>query len=140
MRKGLKKSINILLSGTSLFLLNVQQAHAQTQAWTNVCVSQKDETVATLQGLQCLIANVLSVFITMVGLAGFVMMIVAGLNWMLSGGDPQKIEKSKKTLTFAVIGIVLALSSFIIINLISSFTGIESIKEFFIPSSETQWE
>lgn len=138
MKRSVTKSIGIL-SSTGLFLLNARQVFAQSQSWTGVCVSEKDETVATLQGFQCLMANVLASFLTFVGLAGFVMIIVASFQWMISSGDSQKIEKSKKTLTFAIIGIILALSSFVILNLIASFTGINTILNFSIPSSDTQW-
>ena len=58
---------------------------------------------------------------------------------MLSGGKSQEVEKSKNSITFAVIGIILALSSFIIINLIAEFTGISILKNFTIPGSETNW-
>lgn len=118
----------------------VKQAYAQTQSWTEInsgCVSSSG--VATVQGIGCLLANVFSVVLTVLGIAGFIMIIYAAFNMMIMGGNAQATEKSKSTITFAIIGIILALSSFIIINLISSFTGIEAIKTFSIPGSEKNW-
>lgn len=118
----------------------IPQAYAQTKNWSDIntgCVS--DDGVATVQGIGCLLANVLSVFLTVLGIAGFIMIIYAAFNMMVMGGNSQATEKSKNTITFAIIGIILALSSFIIINLIASFTGIEIIKNFSIPGSGKNW-
>ena len=118
----------------------IPQAYAQTKEWSEIgtgCVNESG--VATIQGVGCLLANVLSVTLTVLGIVGFIMIIYAGFNMMVMGGNSQATEKSKNTITFAIIGIILALSSFIIINLISSFTGIEVIKNFSIPGSGKQW-
>ena len=116
-----------------------RQVAAQTTTWSGVCISDKDPDVATLQGLQCLLANVLSVSLTFLGIAGFVMIVVASLRWLFMGGNTQDVEGAKKTMTFAVLGIVVALSAFIILNLVASFTGVSSILNFTIPDSNTQW-
>ncbi len=97
------------------------------QAWTGVCV---EGDVATIQGFQCLIANIFSVAITVIGLGGFVMMIVGSFYYLTSGGNTKGTDTAKKTLTSAVLGLVVALSAFIILNLIASFTGVSIIKQF----------
>lgn len=117
----------------------VSQAYAQTQAWSTINGSCVSDGVATIQGIGCLMANVLSVALTLLGLTGFVMIIIAAFSMLLSGGNSQAMEKSKNTLTFAIVGIILALSSFIIINLIASFTGIDIIKNLSIPNSDKDW-
>lgn len=142
----------LLITTTSVLLTAPNTAVAQTQRWEDLeqdiggtegyCVVGG---VATIQGTMCLLANLLSVALTVIGLAGFVMMVVGSLTWLVSGGSSQNVEKARKTMTFAIIGLVVALSSFIIINIISSFTGID-LTEFVLPSSETgmggmgEWE
>lgn len=125
-----------------LFFTIPTPSFAQTQDWETLqgeldsgyCVMNG---AATIQGIVCLIANVLSVALTAIGLAGFVMMIVGALTWLLSGGKSENIEKARKTMTFAIVGLIVALSSYIIINLISTFTGISVIENFMLPSSDT---
>ena len=117
----------------------VKQAYAQTQTWTDISQGCVNNEVATVQGVGCLIANLASVALTLLGIAGFIMIVYDAFNMMVMGGNSQATEKSKNTITFAVIGIILALSSFIIINLISEFTGIEAIKTFAIPGSGKNW-
>jgi hypothetical protein len=106
----------------------------QTQAWSGVCVADAtgfgSGDVATIQGLQCLIANVFSIAITVIGFAGFVMMIVASFRWLVSGGNSKNTETARNTFTYAVIGLVVALSAFIVLNLISAFTGVTVIQQF----------
>jgi hypothetical protein len=130
----------LLVGGTLVtFLASASPATAQTQPWSGVCVSEKDPSVATIQGLQCLLANVLASFLTLVGIAAFLMMVVSAFRILLSAGNTQSMEKAQKSISYAVIGLVVALSAFIILNLLAQFTGVETILKFSIPSSDTQW-
>ena len=122
----------------SLFPI-VKQVQAQTKEWQTISEHCVINDVATIQGVGCLLANVLSVVLRLLGLAGFVMIIYAAFNLLMSAGNSQKVEELKKTITFAVIGIIVALSAFIIVNLIANFTGVSLVKEFTIPSSEKNW-
>ncbi|MBU0576496.1 hypothetical protein KJ654_02440 [Patescibacteria group bacterium] len=110
------------------------------QAWKGDCVAKADVVpggVATIQGLRCMIANILSVAITAIGFAGFLMLIIGGFRYLTSGGNSKGTETAKNTITFAVIGLVVALSSFVILNLIAEFTGVKTILQFVIPSAGT---
>lgn len=136
------KTLAALFTSTTsffVFLTSALPAHAQTSSWRGVCVSTTDPDVATIQGLQCLIANILSIFLTTLGITGFIMLIVGSMRWLLSGGNSQNVDKAGKTMTFAVVGIVVSLSSFIILRLIAEFTGVQTILNFTIPSSEKTW-
>lgn len=119
------------------YLYSSSSAFAQTVSWSGVCVAGAKNDVATIQGLECLIANIFTVTINLIGLAAFVMLIVGSVYWLMSGGNSSQLDKAKKTMTYAIYGIVIALSAFIVINLIAGFTGVNSIKEFRIPTSET---
>lgn len=116
-------------------LLFTNTVKAQTAEWGGVCI---EEGVATIQGLECLIANVFTVFLSLIGLAAFAMFIIASMTWMLAGTSTDKVNTAKSTMTNAVIGIVIALSAFIVINLLATFTGVESLKTFRIPTSYDQ--
>jgi len=130
----LKFGKNFFTTAT-LFAVSAQPVFAQTPEWSGECVGGADKDVATIQGLECLFANVFMVIIPLIGLAAFVMFLIGSFRWLTSGGDTKHTGQAKQTMTYAVIGIVVALSAFIILNLISNFTGIETIKEFRIPRS-----
>lgn len=136
-----KQAIIFLLYG-AVILASAQPVQAQTVAWSGVCVGSRDGAaadVATIQGLECLIANVFTVIITLIGLAAFVMFIVGSMRWLTSGGNSTSVDRARGTMTYAVYGIVVSLSAFIVLNLIAGFTGIELITRFSIPTSQTQW-
>jgi len=127
-----------LIFSSGIFVKPVQ---AQTKAWTTgVCVEEMDGAqVATIQGLECLLANVLSVAITGIGLVGFLMFVYAAFKYLLAGTNSKNVEDARKAMTYSIIGLIVALSAFFIVNLISQFTGIEALLLFRIPSSETVW-
>lgn len=137
MQKLLHNYLLTLILITSLLL--PADVSAQTAEWTGACVASelsdgRGSDVATLQGLECLLGNFLSVILAVIGLAAFVMLIIGAFRWMLSGSNPKGAETARNTITFAVIGIVVALSGFIVLNLLSSFTGID-LTQFIIPRS-----
>lgn len=132
-----KKTLTTLFL-TLLFLFGFAgQIHAQTQEWTEgVCV---DNGVATVQGLQCLLGNVLSVAVSFIGLAGFVMMIIGAFKYLLAGTNPKAMDEGKNTITFAVGGLIVALTAYMVLQIVSNFTGVKTILDFKVPSSNTQF-
>jgi type IV secretion system pilin len=141
----MKKTLKTTISSLTIFLATfatATPAFAQPKEWEGInqkCVGGTNGDVATIQGLECLIANILSVFLTLIGLAGFIMLIYGAFTWMTSGGNSQATQKAGKTMLFAVVGLIVALSAFMILNLVAEFTGIDTILNFFIPGSDTQW-
>ncbi len=141
-RSRISKHISFVAGWLSLQTLSLvfpQITRAQTSEWSGICVYVEDQEVATLQGLQCLLANILSVALTVIGIAGLLMLVIGSMKWLLSGGNAQHVEKAKNTMTYAVVGLIVALSAFIILNLVAEFTGIPSILQFTIPDSSKMW-
>ncbi len=84
---------------------------------------QTKDGVATIQGLEGLFSNVVSVILGFGGIVLFILLLVGGFNYLTSGGDPKKIEGAKATLTYAIIGIVVLVLAFLILRLIETLTG-----------------
>lgn len=124
------KKITTFSIGALSFLTSASPVFAQTSSWTGVCISKTDTDVATLQGIQCLVANLLSTFLTLVGIAAFIMLIISSFRILFSGGNSQVMEKAKNSVTYAIIGLVVAVGAFVILNLIAEFTGVKTILEF----------
>lgn len=118
---------------------------AQVMDWTvgnteDACVRQvtlREENgdtklveVATLQGIGCIARNILAVATTVIGLLAFVMLILGAFLWLSSGGQGKHIEAARQTITYAIAGLLVALMSFFIINLIANFTGAKGILRF----------
>ncbi len=67
-----------------------------------------------------LLPGITSVIISLTGGIALIMMIVAGIQLLTSGGDPAVAGKAKKTITFALAGIVIAVLSYGIVAIIAS--------------------
>jgi hypothetical protein len=91
------------------------------ESWKNVV----DSDVATFGSLEDLFSNAVRAAVLLLGVALLVMFVVAGFSFLFSGGDPKKLEKAKGTLTNAIIGLVIIVSAYIILNLIHAFTGVD---------------
>ena len=104
-------------------------------SWSPRCASDSGvfKDVAQIQGLECLFQNVVTVVTAFAGLAVFIMFLTGGLKYLTSGGDPKAQEQAKGTLTFAVLGLVLIIAAYLILNFISTFTGIPDLLKFRIP-------
>ncbi|MBI4093047.1 MAG: transglycosylase SLT domain-containing protein [Candidatus Kerfeldbacteria bacterium] len=67
-------------------------------------------------------------FIGVIGILAVVMMMWGGYHYIVSAGNPQKISQGKEIISNAVIGLVLALTSFVLLRTINpqlvSFAGV----------------
>ncbi len=86
--------------------------------------------VMTIRGIECIVQNILTIAVSAIGFAGFVMLIIGSFQFLLSGSDTKGVEGGKSTMTFAVIGLVLAMTSWMILNFIATFTGVTTITRF----------
>jgi hypothetical protein len=83
------------------------------------------DDVATLRGLEGVFESVVTIVLGLGGVVLFIMLIMGGFKFITAGGDPKAIEGAKKTLTYAIGGIVLIALSFLILRFISIFTGVD---------------
>ena len=71
-----------------------------------------------------LIARIIQIALSFLGLIALVLILYAGFLWMSSSGNEDKIDKAKSILKNALIGLVIILSSWAIVTyIISRFTG-----------------
>lgn len=61
-------------------------------------------------------------FIIAVFLA-LVFLILGGIEWITSGGDSNKVSSAKKKITYAVVGLILAMSALMIVNFVTRAIG-----------------
>lgn len=64
------------------------------------------------------------------GIITVLLVITAGVKFIISGGDAKQIDEARKTMTYAIIGLAVVLFSFAIIQLVSAVTGVDCILEF----------
>jgi len=90
----------------------------------NCGVNLDGSLVATLDCIFPLIFNVIFWAIGLAGTVALFMIVFAGYQLLFSGGDAKAVDGARKTLTFAVLGLFLVFLSFLILNIISTVTGV----------------
>ncbi len=91
---------------TKIILLSI--AKAQTDI--NLPENSKDPSTV--------LSEILTNFLLFAGIFAVLAFVVGGYQIISSSGDPTKVERGKKTITAAVIGIILIMLGRIIINTI----------------------
>jgi len=82
-----------------------------------------------ISDLTIYLGNLLKTLIPLIGFLAFIMIIISGFRILTAGSNPENFEKGKKTLTHALIGLSLAIISWLILKTIAYLTG-ANILEF----------
>ena len=68
--------------------------------------------------LKTTVINIINAVIGVLGLAAVVIIIIGGINYMMSSGEASKVKKAKDTILYGVIGLVICVLAFAIVNFI----------------------
>ncbi len=74
----------------------------------------------TVFGTDGIITKIVSIISLLTGVASVIMIIVGGLQYVLSTGDPNRTNTAKNTILYALIGLVVAISAQVIVRLVLS--------------------
>ena len=64
------------------------------------------------------ITNIINAVIVVLGIVCVIVMIIGGINYMTSSGDAGKVKKAKDTILYGVIGLVICVLAFAIVNFV----------------------
>ncbi|OGL74140.1 hypothetical protein A3F28_00210 [Candidatus Uhrbacteria bacterium RIFCSPHIGHO2_12_FULL_57_11] len=70
--------------------------------------------------IPALVGRVISAFLGIAGSLAILMVVYGGVTWLTSGGSPEKIEKGKKILVWAVIGLIVIFGAYSLVNFVLS--------------------
>lgn len=94
---------------------------AHAAAWGGNCVANGD--VATIQGITCIISNLLNVIPPLLILVAAFVIIFAGARIIMGGENPKEYAAGMQTLLFAVIGVLGLGFVWLLLVIIEKFTG-----------------
>lgn len=86
--------------------------------------------VATINCVPIIMINIINAALGFSGVTAIVFIIFAGYTLMNSGGDQKKLAGAKGTITYAIIGLILVVLAFGIVNIIGYLTGVTCFSEF----------
>ncbi len=114
-----KKVIYSIAGALSMF---GAKAFAQTpQDTINDAVSNINPGATT--DLGAFITLIINMMIAAIGIAAVIMLIVGGFNYVFSQGSKDKTTTAKDTILYAIIGIVVAVLAFAIVNYVLTGLG-----------------
>ena len=64
------------------------------------------------------ITNILNVIIGVLGILAVIVIIFGGVQYMTSTGDAAKVKKAKDTILYGVIGLIIVILAFAIVNFV----------------------
>jgi len=70
-----------------------------------------------------ILAVVLNWFLMLIGIIAVLAFVIAGIMYITAAGDEDRIASAKKTMTYAMIGVVVALIGLLIVRLLAYFLG-----------------
>lgn len=79
--------------------------------------------IPTDKNVQTIIGNVIGTALSMISVLFFVLMLYAGIKWMLARGDSDEAKKALDTIIAAIIGMLVVLGSYAITNFVFGTLG-----------------
>jgi multisubunit Na+/H+ antiporter MnhC subunit len=74
---------------------------------------------ADVTKIETFIKSVIQVLVTIAGLISAGFLVWGGIGYITSSGDPEMLDRSKKTLWYAAVGLVVVLGAFVLTNIVS---------------------
>ena len=116
-----QKIIATLIAFASLFaLLPYQTVSAQSACDymqgnagnSSVCDNKSNSDLKTN------VKNIINVLFWAIGIAAVIVIIYSGILYIISAGNSSTVQKAKTTLTYAVVGLIVAILSYAIVSFV----------------------
>lgn len=78
-------------------------------------------------GVSKLVSTIVQNLIIIAGLALVILIVYSGFTMVTGAGDPQSFEKSKHNLTSAIIGFIIVVAAWFIVQILQTSTGFTNI-------------
>jgi len=87
------------------------------------CAQGKDQQ-SDLFGNEGIFKTITNVLLFIIGAISVIMLIIGGIRYVVSGGDSAAITSAKNTILYAIVGVVVAILAYALVNfVITSFAA-----------------
>jgi hypothetical protein len=69
------------------------------------------------------VINILNLALGLLSLVAVVMVIIGGFTWLTAGGNEEKVDKAKKIISAAVIGLIIVLLAWAVVIFVAKTTA-----------------
>lgn len=80
--------------------------------------AQGDEQSSDLFGQQGVFKTITNVLLFIIGAISVIMLIIGGIRYTVSGGDSSAVTSAKNTILYAIVGIVVAVLAYAVVNFV----------------------
>lgn len=120
---NIKQHLTSIIATLLLMVTGVLSLGIPASAAQNVfqgCNGATDSTVCANKDdkAQPMITTVINTILIILGIIAVVMIIIGGIRYTLSGGDSGAVQSAKNTILYAVVGLVIAILAFAIVNFV----------------------
>ncbi|MCL2280469.1 pilin [Candidatus Saccharibacteria bacterium] len=74
-------------------------------------------------GGDALIPRLINLMLFIVGILAIVFLIFGGIRYVISGGDKSKVDAAKNTILYAIVGLVVAILGYAVVNWVIGVVG-----------------
>jgi len=128
------KKIYLIPSKVFLFFfLGIQYANAQTPTTGTINLAPPSGAVPTATADQ-IVQFVFNLLIIIALLIAVIFAIYGGIKWITSGGDKAAVESARNTVVGALIGLIIVVLTWVIINFVLGLLGLPGLNTINLPS------
>lgn len=88
-----------------------------------------NDPIVRLACFPTIFGNLLQAVSMFSGIVAVIFILIGGLRFITSGGDQAKVASARKTLTFAVVGLIIVVSAYFMINFLADITKSSCLKQ-----------
>lgn len=114
----LTRTITALILAAFIGLVPVTSSMALSTASGACTGNDSAPCKATGDDIATLLGSVISLLLFIAGSAAVLVIVVGGIRYITSDGDPGAASKAKNTIIFALVGLVIAIMSYSIVNFV----------------------
>jgi hypothetical protein len=113
-------AVALAVIGIGACLLPAGSAYAVNGgAWSDgMNVSKGNGVPDNLMGSGGAVTNIINGVLYVVGILAVVMVIIGGVKYTTSGGDQQAVTSTKNTILYGIVGLVIAILAYAIVNFV----------------------
>lgn len=107
-----------IMMGAGLYVVPAPAAHAvnvfdqcKSNTTSAVCKSKNDNASS-------MVKIVINILLYVLGFIAIIMIVIGGIRYTTSGGDSAGLKNARDTIVYSVVGLVIAILSFAIVNFV----------------------
>lgn len=125
-KKGLQSILLVpaiaLSVGVVVPVFQSSVAHAQIGAGVNA--TSNAAKTGNVSSADDLITTIINMLLYIIGAVSVIMIIYGGFKYVTSGGDSSGVTSAKNTILYAIIGLIVAVLAYIVVNFVLKQLGV----------------